>query len=246
MLSNFGLGPGHIEYHVVRHVVLSPVETTECWLFFVSSQLIESGFVSADILGSVVQISVNSVVKAIAVLLAFVLCAAQWPVWGLSSALFWRSVLNVCLSSDVCTGKVRVSLGVDTRLPKIIFPRLPLAVQSPRSFPALRIPPLVFWLASFELPTLPWGFCCVLPGQGVRGSRGEREARRISPVLLARSFRHLLYWHCHHFCYWHCYCCPGGHHGLASGLGKERKKNKTSTTTTTTTTKENLHTPSVL
>lgn len=184
MLSNLGLGPGHIEYRVVRHVVLSPVETTECWLFFVSSQLIESGFVSADILGSVVQISVNSVVKAIAVLLVFVLCAAQWPVWGLSSALFWRSVLNVCLSSDVCMGKVRVSLGVDTRLPKIIFPRLPLAVQSPGSFPALRIPASCLLAGKLWITYPAVGFLLCTPrSRDERIERGKRSKEDPSRAL---------------------------------------------------------------
>lgn len=53
---------------------------------------------------------------------------------------------------------------------------------------------------------------------------------RIPPTLLAQSFRHLLYWHCHHSCYWHTITATVATMSLLQGWGKRKRKATKQTT----------------
>ena len=74
---------------------------------------------------------------------------------------------------------------------------------SPGNFLALRIPllcPLARKLRLWISYPAVYFLLCTPRSSGKR-TDGKRKAVRFPSMLLAQSFRHLLYWHCHHFCY---------------------------------------------
>lgn len=126
--------------------------------------------------------------------------------------------------------RLRGSPGSWYKFNEIIFLQLPLLHNLLGTSQLWGPPFLIFWLESwgFELATPLCNFYCVLPGQVVRGLRGRRKSVKIPPRLLAQSFRHLLYWHCHHYCYWHSYYATAATMGLPLGWRSRSYKNKTS------------------
>lgn len=115
---------------------------------------------------------------------------------------------------------------------EIIFLQLPLLHNLLGTSQLWGPPFLIFWLESwsFELATLLCKFYWVFPGQVLRGLRERRKAVKIPPMLLAQSFRHLLYWHCHHFCYWHSYYATAAMMRLPLGWRSRRWKSNNNNT----------------